>query len=205
MRYLSTRDKNVSLTGAEAILRGLSRDGGLLVPERIPALAPGELEKLADMAYPERSGYIMSLFLDDFTREELTAFAREAYGEAKFDDGGAAPLRKLGAGTAFLELWHGPTSAFKDIALQMLPRLLSSALGKTGETRDVCILVATSGDTGKAALEGFSDVPRIKIMVFYPRDGVSDVQKLQMMTQEGGNVGVCSVVGNFDDAQTGVK
>lgn len=204
MRYLSTRDKAVSLSGAEAILLGLSRDGGLLVPERVPALTDEDMSALLGMRYPERSGYIMSLFLDDFTREELTAYANEAYGPAKFDDGEAAPLAQSD-NEFFLELYHGPTSAFKDVALQMLPRLLSASLQKTGEKRDVCILVATSGDTGKAALEGFADVPRSKIMVFYPRDGVSDVQKLQMMTQEGGNVGVCSVIGNFDDAQTGVK
>jgi threonine synthase len=205
MRYISTRNKNASFSGTEAILRGLSPDGGLLVPERIPRLGPGELDALAEMSYPERAGYVMSLFLEEFTRPELTDFAREAYGPAKFDGGDAAPIRKTGEGEHFLELWHGPTSAFKDIALQMLPRLLSASLGKTGERRDACILVATSGDTGKAALEGFRDVPRAKIMVFYPRGGVSDVQRLQMTTQEGGNVGVCAVNGNFDDAQTGVK
>ncbi|MDR1329316.1 MAG: threonine synthase [Oscillospiraceae bacterium] len=205
MRYISTRNKNASFSGAEAILQGLSPDGGLLVPERIPALSERELEELTDMSYPERAGYIMSLYLDDFTRGELTAFAREAYGPAKFDGGEAAPLKKTGEGEHFLELWHGPTSAFKDIALQMLPRLLSASLGKMGETRDACVLVATSGDTGKAALEGFRDVPRVKILVFYPQDGVSDVQKLQMTTQEGSNVGVCAVRGNFDDAQAGVK
>ncbi len=204
MRYLSTRDKSVSLSGAEAILLGLSRDGGLLVPEGVPALKESDFDALLGMRYPERSGYVMSMFLDDFTGEELTAFAAETYGPKKFDGGEAAPLVKTDKGL-FLELFHGPTSAFKDVALQMLPRLLSSSLQKTGEKRDVCILVATSGDTGKAALEGFADVPRSKIMVFYPRDGVSDVQKLQMMTQEGGNVGVCSVLGNFDDTQNGVK
>lgn len=213
MRYLSTRDKSVSLSGAEAILLGLSRDGGLLVPECVPELEPEDFSELLGMRYPERAGLIMSRFLDDFTREELTAFSKEAYD--KFDNGEAAPVVALsgkngavparGDKTALLELFHGPTSAFKDIALQMLPRLLSASLKKTGESRSVCILVATSGDTGKAALEGFADAPQSKIMVFYPRDGVSDVQKLQMMTQEGENVGVCSVIGNFDDAQTGVK
>ena len=206
MKYISTRDKSVSLSGAEAILLGLSRDGGLLVPSRTPKFAEKDVSALLGMRYPERSGYIMSMFLDDFTRDELTAFANDAYSEAKFDDGEAAPVVAIGAdNTRLLELFHGPTSAFKDVALQMLPRLLSASLQKTGESRNVCILVATSGDTGKAALEGFADVPRSKIMVFYPRDGVSDVQKLQMMTQEGNNVGVCSVFGNFDDTQTGVK
>ena len=206
MRYSSTRDKSVSLAGAEAILLGLSRDGGLLVPESVPEFTESDMSALLGMRYPERSGYIMSLFLDDFSREELTGFAYDAYGPAKFDDGEAAPVVTIGTeNTRLLELFHGPTSAFKDVALQMLPRLLSASLKKTGESRNVCILVATSGDTGKAALEGFADVPRSKIMVFYPRDGVSDVQKLQMMTQEGNNVGVCSVLGNFDDTQTGVK
>ena len=206
MKYISSRDKTVSLTGAEAILLGLSRDGGLLVPESVPTLSDSDMTALLGKRYPERSGYIMSMFLDDFTRGELTAFANEAYGPAKFDDGEAAPVVSIENGnTRLMELFHGPTSAFKDVALQMLPRLLSASLQKTGESRNVCILVATSGDTGKAALEGFADVPRSKIMVFYPRDGVSDVQKQQMMTQEGNNVGVCSVVGNFDDTQTGVK
>ena len=206
MKYISTRDKSVKLSGAEAILLGLSRDGGLLVPETVPTFNESDMTALLGMRYPERSGYIMSLFLDDFTREELTAFATEAYGPAKFDNGEAAPIVPVGDNkTRLMELFHGPTSAFKDVALQMLPRLLSASLLKTGETRTVCILVATSGDTGKAALEGFADVPGTKIMVFYPRDGVSDVQKLQMKTQGGNNVGVCSVVGNFDDTQTGVK
>ncbi|MDR0905687.1 MAG: threonine synthase [Oscillospiraceae bacterium] len=204
MNYISTRDKSVSLTGAQAILQGLSRDGGLLVPDAFPTLELEEIGQLAPLTYPQRAAQIMSLFLEDFSKNELIKFAQAAYGPAKFDGGDAAPLLQVGD-TFFLELWHGPTSAFKDIALQMLPRFLSASLEKTGETRDVCILVATSGDTGKAALEGFRDVPRTKIVVFYPRDGVSDVQKLQMMTQEGGNVAVCSVVGNFDDAQTGVK
>jgi len=206
MKYISSRDKSVRLSGAEAILLGLSRDGGLLVPETVPALTDVDMNTLLGMRYPERSGYIMSLFLDDFTRAELTGFANDAYGEKKFDDGEAAPIVPIDdAKTRLMELFHGPTSAFKDVALQMLPRLLSASLAKTGESRNVCILVATSGDTGKAALEGFAGVPRSKIMVFYPRDGVSDVQKLQMMTQEGNNVGVSSVVGNFDDTQTGVK
>ncbi|MDR3208999.1 MAG: threonine synthase [Oscillospiraceae bacterium] len=209
MRYYSTRAGSAHggepVSGAAAILRGLAADGGLLVPDGFPTLAPAEIERLAGLAYPERAAYIMELFLPDFSAEELLEFARAAYGADKFDGGDAAPVVKHDGDTFFLELWHGPTSAFKDMALQMLPRLLSASLGKTGETRDACILVATSGDTGKAALEGFRDVPRVRIMVFYPRDGVSDVQKLQMTTQEGGNVAVLSVNGNFDDAQTGVK
>ena len=204
MKYISTRDKSVNLTAAQAILQGLSRDGGLLIPDEFPTLTLEDIGQLAPLSYPQRSAQIMSLFLEDYSTGELAKFTREAYGSEKFDDGEAAPIKQVGD-NFFMELWHGPTSAFKDIALQMLPRLLSAGLEKTGEKRDVCILVATSGDTGKAALEGFCDVDRTKIMVFYPRDGVSDIQKLQMMTQEGENVGVCSVLGNFDDAQTGVK
>ena len=205
MHYQSTRNKDVSITAAEAIALGLARDGGLFVPDTIPAIDGADIEKLLGMTYQERSVYIMGKYLEGFTEEELAHFAENAYSAKRFDDPRVAPTRKLDDGTFFLELWHGPTCAFKDMALQMLPYFLTASLDKTGETRQACILVATSGDTGKAALEGFCDVPRTRIMVFYPRDGVSDVQKLQMTTQTGGNVGVCSVHGNFDDAQAGVK
>ena len=147
----------------------------------------------------------MELFLDGFSRQELTAFTQAGYAPDKFDDPKVAPLHRLEEDTYCLELWHGPTSAFKDMALQILPHLLSASLEKNQEDKTVCILVATSGDTGKAALEGFKDVDRTKILVFYPKDGVSAVQALQMQTQQGNNVGVCAVHGNFDDAQTGVK
>src|SRR5699024_4985855 len=143
----------------------------------------------------------MGLFLDGFSGEELETFASKAYGGGKFDCPEVAPVRELHCKTHMLELWHGPTCAFKDMALQMLPHLLTASMAKNGEEKTVCILVATSGDTGKAALEGFRDVAGTKIMVFYPKDGVSDIQQLQMITQEGENVGVCAVVGNFDDAQ----
>ena len=205
MHYLSTRDRTLRYTAAEAIKQGLSRDGGLFLPEEIPALRAGQLEKMASMSYQERAVEIMSLYLEDFSREELAAYAAAAYGPEKFDDPAVAPLHTLEGDVHCLELWHGPTSAFKDMALQMLPHLLSASLKKTGEHKTACILVATSGDTGKAALEGFRDVDQTKILVFYPKDGVSPAQKRQMVTQEGGNVGVCSVIGNFDDAQTGVK
>lgn len=205
MHYQSTRDKSISLKSAQAIAQGLSRDGGLFVPENIPFLTEEQVGQLVGTSYVERAVYIMKLFLDDFSESELRAFASKAYGEQGFDHPGVAPVVKTDDKTSFLELWHGPTSAFKDMALQMLPHFLSAALVKTGETKDVCILVATSGDTGKAALDGFCDVPRTKIMVFYPEEGVSDVQRLQMTTQCGDNVGVCAVVGNFDDAQAGVK
>ena len=205
MKYLSTRDKTLHLSAAEAIKMGLSRDGGLFTPERFPSLTEEEIRSLCPMTYQQRAALVMGKFLDDFTAEELESFAASAYSEEKFDTPAVAPLRQVGGSTWCLELWHGPTSAFKDMALQMLPLLLSASLRKTGEDKTACILVATSGDTGKAAMEGFADVPQTKIMVFYPRDGVSEIQKLQMVTQEGENVGVCAVQGNFDDAQTGVK
>ena len=205
MKYLSTREKTLRFTAAEAIKMGLSRDGGLFTPETFPTLTEEEMKSLCSMTYQQRSAYVMGKYLDDFTAEELADFAEKAYGPEKFDTPAVAPIRQVGGRTWCLELWHGPTSAFKDMALQMLPQLLTASLRKTGEEKTACILVATSGDTGKAAMEGFADVPQTKIMVFYPKDGVSEIQKLQMVTQEGENVGVCSVVGNFDDAQNGVK
>ena len=205
MHYLSTRDRTLHFTAAEAIKQGLSRDGGLFLPEMLPALSARQIKAMESMSYQERAVEIMSLFLEDYSREELRAFADAAYSPEKFDDPAVAPVRSLDAATHSLELWHGPTSAFKDMALQMLPHLLYASLKKTGEEKTACILVATSGDTGKAALEGFRDVDHTKIMVFYPKDGVSEIQKLQMVTQEGENVAVYAVRGNFDDAQTGVK
>ncbi|HIQ70574.1 MAG TPA: threonine synthase [Candidatus Avoscillospira stercorigallinarum] len=203
MHYVSTRDQSLSYTAAQAIEQGLSRDGGLFLPETFPTLP--DLETLRPMTYEQRAAAIMGLFLEGFTQEELLTFARKAYGPEKFDCPQVAPVRELHCKTHILELWHGPTCAFKDMALQMLPHLLTASMQKNGEEKTVCILVATSGDTGKAALEGFKDVNGTKIMVFYPKDGVSDIQQLQMVTQAGENVGVCAVVGNFDDAQTGVK
>ena len=205
MKYLSTRDRQIRLSAAEAIKMGLSRDGGLLTPETIPVMDEAFIKSLIPEPYPVRAAKVMALYLDDYPEAELLSFAESAYGADRFDTPAAAPLRKVDDSTYCLELWHGPTSAFKDMALQMLPRLLSAALEKTGEDKTACILVATSGDTGKAAMEGFADVPRTSIMVFYPKDGVSEIQEAQMVTQEGGNVGVCAVVGNFDDAQAGVK
>lgn len=205
MQYLSTRDAGVRVSAAQAIVQGLSRDGGLFLPETIPALPAGQLETMAAWSYPQRAAYVMGLYLEEFTQQELLRYAERAYGPEKFDTPDVAPLTQLDAHTHMLELWHGPTCAFKDLALQMLPQLLTASLRKTGENKTACILTATSGDTGKAALEGFRDVPGTKILVFYPKDGVSEIQKLQMVTQEGANVGVYAVEGNFDDAQTGVK
>ena len=205
MKYYSTRDRSVRLDAAEAIEMGLSRDGGLLTPCEIPQIDEAFLDSLVHARYQERAAKIMALYLTDYTEAELLTFAENAYGPEKYDTEAVAPVRTLDETTHCLELWHGPTSAFKDMALQMLPQLLSAALKKTGEDKTVCILVATSGDTGKAAMEGFADVPQTKIMVFYPKNGVSKVQETQMVTQDGANVGVCAVVGNFDDAQAGVK
>ncbi len=204
MKYFSTRDESIRISAAEAIAKGLAADGGLFVPEKLPAVDLSEIEKLCSLDYRGRAACIMAKFLEDFTADELGKFVSAAYGD-NFDSDAVAPLSFVDDETAFLELWHGPTCAFKDMALQMLPHLLTASLKKTGEDKTVCILVATSGDTGKAALEGFADVEGTRIFVFYPKDGVSDIQRLQMVTQTGENVGVCSVVGNFDDAQTGVK
>jgi len=204
MKYFSTRDRNNLVSAAAAIAQGLASDGGLFVPETIPAVSLSEIHALCKMGYRERATAIMGKYLQEFSNEELTAFVHEAYAD-NYDCEEIAPTRFLDDKTGILELWHGPTSAFKDMALQMLPRLLTASLKKLGEKRRVCILVATSGDTGKAALEGFADVEGTSIVVFYPRDGVSEVQKLQMTTQHGKNVLVSAVEGNFDDAQTGVK
>ena len=205
MKYKSTRSsQEIAVSSAVAIKNGLAPDGGLYMPETIPTLTYEELAALSDMSYPERAARILSLYLTDYTEEELLSDCRLAYGEDRFP-GGAAPLCEVDPTVTALELWHGPTCAFKDMALQIMPLLLSRALKKTGETRTALILVATSGDTGKAALEGYRDVDGVKILVFYPTDGVSRIQKLQMITQEGGNVGVLGIYGNFDDAQSGVK
>ena len=206
MNYFSTRStsKTSPKTSAEVIKQGLAEDGGLFMPESIPQIDFPFIEKLCTLSYPERAAEILSLFLTDYTYDELLQCARDAY-EHTFD-GFAAPVSMLvGDDLRVLELWHGPTCAFKDMALQIMPRLLSLALKKTGETRTAHILVATSGDTGKAALEGYKNVEQVKITVFYPENGVSRMQKLQMATQEGKNVRVYAIKGNFDDAQTGVK
>ncbi len=204
MQYFSTRNKNYKVSAAEAIAKGLAADGGLFVPESVPAVSADEIRAMCDMDYRGRAVDIMSRYLEEFSREELEGFVKAAYGD-NFEDAAIAPVHFVDDNTGVLELWHGPTCAFKDMALQMLPHLLTASLKKCGEERKVCILVATSGDTGKAALEGFADVEDTKILVFFPHNGVSDVQKLQMITQSGKNVGVSAVYGNFDDAQTGVK
>ena len=204
MKYVSTREGKSGVTASQAIVRGLAPDGGLYVPTELPSVDEAFIRRLCDLDYRARAVEILGLFLEEFSTEELEAIAAASYGD-NFDDPAVAPVKYLEDGTAVLELWHGPTSAFKDMALQIMPRLLTASLRKNGERRTVSILVATSGDTGKAALEGFRDVPGTRIMVFYPKDGVSQIQQLQMATQEGANVNVVSVKGNFDDCQTGVK
>jgi len=205
MEYSSTRNKTLSVNSATAIKTGLAPDGGLFVPKAIPKVTPEDIAALAQMNYAERAIWILSTFLTDFTTDEVSDCAHSAYNKIKFETDEIAPVYKLNNGTYFLELWHGPTCAFKDMALQILPHLLKKSVVKTGETKEVVILVATSGDTGKAALEGFKDVDGTRIIVFYPENGVSSMQKRQMITQEGNNVDVAAVCGNFDDAQNGVK
>ena len=205
MYFKSTRSlEKATMTAAQVIKQGLADDGGLFVPESIPTLTLQEITELCKDSYPVRAAKILSKFLSDYTYEELLEDCTKVYAETSFV-GGAAPLVNIHDNLESMELWHGPTAAFKDMALQIMPRLLSRALAKTGEKRTALILVATSGDTGKAALEGYKDVPQIEIMVFYPVDGVSPVQKLQMATQTGNNVSVYAIEGNFDDAQSGVK
>lgn len=205
MEYFSTRDTELRVSSAKAIAQGLSRDGGLFAPVSIPKLTDEDISSLCGMKYAERAAFVLERFLSDFSEEELKDYASKAYSEAKFSSAAAAPVHKLNETSHVLELWHGPTCAFKDMALQILPYLLTASLKKTGENKCACILVATSGDTGKAALDGFADVPGTKIAVFYPKDGVSRVQELQMTTQAGENVFVSSVYGNFDNVQSKMK
>ncbi len=205
MKYISTRNASLKVSASQAIISGLAPDGGLFLPESIPTVTPQFIEQLADMDYAARAAAVLGLFLDDFSAQELSDFTAAAYSAAKFPVAGTAPVVKVGDSAYILELFHGPTCAFKDFALQMLPYLLTASLRKNGVDKTVMILVATSGDTGKAALEGFAGVPGTKICVFYPHGGTSNIQRLQMTTQSGDNVMVAAVEGNFDDAQNGVK
>lgn len=200
--YTSTRGAGVKMTASEAILAGLAPDGGLFVPDRIPSLR-ASMDELKGMSYKETAYTVMREFLTDFTEEELRGCIEKAYDE-KFDTEEIAPLVKVGD-VHHLELFHGATIAFKDMALSILPHLLTTAARKNREDKEIVILAATSGDTGKAALAGFADVKGTRIIVFYPKNGVSKVQELQMTTQKGSNVDVVAVHGNFDDAQSGVK
>ncbi|MCL2107268.1 MAG: threonine synthase [Oscillospiraceae bacterium] len=211
MRYTSTRDNNVSVSAAQAVVQGISPEGGLYVPEKLPQLTVSEINALTKMDYVGRAAFVLSKFFteegpDGWEPEELSRCVKAAYG-GTFRDPAVAPVKALGGGgrSYLLELFHGPTCAFKDLALQLLPRLLTASAQKVLQGKEIVILTATSGDTGKAALEGFKDVPGTRIIVFYPSEGVSDLQRLQMVTQEGANVGVVGVEGNFDDTQSGVK
>ena len=200
--YKSTRGKEQAVTASMAILKGLSEDGGLFVPERIPQLDV-PMDKLAQMTYQETAYEVMSRFLTDFTEEELKNCISKAY-DRKFDTEKIAPLHEA-CGAYFLELFHGATIAFKDMALSILPHLMTTAAKKNHVKNEIVILTATSGDTGKAAMAGFADVPGTKIIVFYPKHGVSPIQEKQMVTQKGANTYVVGITGNFDDAQTAVK
>ena len=202
MKYYSTRGGVPAVSSARAVVEGLAPDGGLytMSPDSVPKL---DLAALSTLDYPALAAKVISSLLPDFTEAEAYELVCAAY-RGKFTDPSVTPLMDTGS-DMFLELFHGPTSAFKDVALCLLPYLMKSAAEKCGQKDDILILTATSGDTGKAALEGFRDVPGIRIAVFYPRDGVSAVQKAQMVTQAGSNVRVCAVDGNFDDAQSGVK
>ena len=202
MLYVSTRNSEEKAAASQAILKGLAADGGLFAPEQIPPLDIS-VEKLASMTYQETAYEVMKLFLDDFTAEELKHCIKSAY-DGKFDTKEIAPLKKAGD-VCFLELFHGATIAFKDMALSILPHLMITAAKKNQVENEIVILTATSGDTGKAALAGFAGVKGTKIIVFYPKDGVSPIQQKQMVTQKGDNTFVVGINGNFDQAQTGVK
>ncbi len=204
MNYISTRDKSVKVTAAKAIAQGISEEGGLFVPDTFPTLKKEDFAALTKLDYKGRAKYILKEFLNDFSEDEVNYCIEGAY-TGTFDNEQPAPISLLGKNANILELWHGPTCAFKDLALQLLPYLLTTSAKKVNGGKKTVILVATSGDTGKAALEGFKNVPDTEIMVFYPSEGVSPMQKLQMDSQKGENVHVCAIKGNFDDAQTGVK
>lgn len=202
LKYSSTRGLETGISASDAIVKGLAKDGGLFVPEFIPVMEKS-LETLSKMSYQDLAYEVMSLFYQDFTEEELRYCINSAY-DKKFDTEAIAPTVKVGD-TYLLELFHGSTIAFKDMALSILPYLMKTAAKKIGIKNDIVILTATSGDTGKAALAGFADVEGTKIVVFYPKDGVSPIQKQQMVTQKGDNTYVVGIEGNFDDAQNGVK
>lgn len=201
--YYSTRNKNHRVSSTDAILNGIAPDGGLFVPEIMPTL-PLPLEQLVTLDYKELAFHILKVFLSDFTNDELRACINAAYNDTTFDDALFAPLKQTD-GNYYLELFHGQTIAFKDMALSILPHLMTTAAQKNNIDKDILILTATSGDTGKAAMAGFADVPHTKIIVFYPKGAVSPIQERQMLTQTGNNTHVIGIKGNFDDAQSAVK
>lgn len=205
MEYTSTRNNKLRVSSAYAISNGISSDGGLFVPTKVVHLSDEQIKSMADMSYQERAVFILSLYLTDFTKDEIEYAVNNAYSTEKFISDKIAPIKKISNERYILELFGGPTCAFKDMALQLLPYLMSLSIKKVSSSKETIILTATSGDTGKAALEGFKDVENTKIFVFYPGSGVSVMQKLQMETQEGENVYVYGIEGNFDDAQSAVK
>lgn len=205
MLYTSTRDNSIRVTASQAIAQGISEEGGLFVPCELPKFSLDKITSMTSSSYIERAKTVLREFLTDFTEEELDYCVNGAYAAEKFSSSKIAPVVNVHGNENILELWHGPTCAFKDMALQLLPYLMTVSAKKTADGKTIVILVATSGDTGKAALEGFKNVENTKILVFYPVDGVSPMQKLQMTTQEGENVAVCAINGNFDDAQSAVK
>ncbi|HBN85472.1 MAG TPA: threonine synthase, partial [Clostridiales bacterium] len=202
--YKSTRGNAYANSSQEAILKGLAEDGGLYVPEHFTYFSINDLKVMSEGSYIDVANRVLCRILDDYREETIKRCTSNAYSTG-FENNHPAPVVNLNKNTSVLELWHGPTCAFKDMALQLLPELMTSAIHDTGADKTVLILVATSGDTGKAALEGFKDVEGTEIMVFFPEHGVSDMQKLQMITQEGSIVHSVAISGNFDDAQTGVK
>ena len=205
MLYTSTRDNSIRVTASQAIAQGISEEGGLFVPCELPKFSLDKITSMTSLSYIERAKTVLREFLTDFTEEDLDYCVNGAYAAEKFSSSKIAPVVNVNGNENILELWHGPTCAFKDMALQLLPYLMTVSAKKTADGKTIVILVATSGDTGKAALEGFKNVENTKILVFYPVDGVSPMQKLQMTTQEGENVAVCAINGNFDDAQSAVK
>ncbi|MBP5731071.1 MAG: threonine synthase, partial [Clostridia bacterium] len=207
MTYKSTRGAVSGVSFSEAVLKGIAPDGGLFVPEQNVRFDSLELAEMCEMDYKTLAAHIFRQYATDFTDAEIEYCVDRAYGSgSRFDGPDPAPVTHLNGTLSVLELWHGPTATFKDLALQVLPAFMSVALRKRSEqSRKIAILTATSGDTGKAALEGFRDVPGTSCTVFYPQVGVSDVQRLQMVTTGGSNTHVIAVEGNFDDAQTGVK
>ena len=205
MFYTSTRNNSIRVTASQAIASGISEEGGLFVPCELPKFSIEKISSMIEMDYIQRAKTVLKEFLTDFSDEEIDYCVCGAYAKEKFSSEKTAPTVNVNANENILELWHGPTCAFKDMALQLLPYLMTVSAKKTADGKTIVILVATSGDTGKAALEGFKNVENTKILVFYPVDGVSPMQKLQMTTQEGENVAVCAIQGNFDDAQSAVK
>ena len=205
MKYISTRNNAEGVSASEAIVRGMVPQGGLYVPDEIPTVDEASMRKMVDLSYQDLAKQILALYLEEFPAEEIDEMVNAAYNSESFDDAAVAPVVKIKDGLYSLELWHGPTAAFKDMALQLLPHLLVHSMRKTGVDKEVVILVATSGDTGKAALEGFKDVEGTRIITFYPHGGVSEVQELQMLTTGGKNTSAFAVKGNFDDCQRAVK